>query len=78
MTRQIAPQGPGMKVLLIQDPTFINQADPQYGTEATSYWHDDYQQYNSYNSIASVDNISYQNECEETSYFQDDSLENQL
>ena len=76
--RPIAPQEPGIKVLLVQDPTYTNQTDPQYGTEATTYWHDDYQQSNSYNSTAFVDNISYQNDCEEISYFQDDSLENQL
>ena len=77
-SRQPQLYGSGMKVLLVQDPTFASQPSEFHPEDYDSnYWHGDYQSSSSYHS-ANIDNVSYSYDFEDPSYNQDNKQEDQL
>ena len=76
--RQSTSHGSGMRVLLVQDPTYATQnSDFQMGTDTTIYEQDDYQSSNWCNT-AMIDNMNHPGYYEEASYFQNNNLDEQL
>ena len=77
-SRQSTSQGSGMRVLLVQDPTYAAQnSDFQSGTDSSIYEQEDYQSSN-WGNTAMIDNIHHPGYYEDLSYFQDNNPDEQL